>query len=52
MLQHEKIDIETQVMMAELDGAIEQKIGDKRKDKDVLDEFPDMPGIPDDLFIE
>ena len=52
MKQMEKIDLEVQIQMAELDAAIEQEIRDSRSDKEITAEFPDMPQVPEDIWVD
>ena len=48
----EKIDLEVQVQIAELDAAIEQKIGDSCTDDEVKADFLDMPEVPNDIWVD
>jgi len=52
VLPSERTQPEVQTAMARLDKAIEDKIGDHWKDAEVMEDFPGMPQIPNDIFIE
>ncbi|MCK7497545.1 MAG: hypothetical protein MZW92_47270 [Comamonadaceae bacterium] len=43
---------EVQVLKVELDTSIQDKIGDKRSDADCFADFPDVPEVPEDIFID
>jgi hypothetical protein len=43
---------EGKAKMIELDESIEQKIGDERTNEEVALEFPNVPQIPEDVFVD
>jgi hypothetical protein len=43
---------EVKALIEEYDNRVQSKIGDDRPDDDVIQEFPDMPPIPLDVFID
>jgi hypothetical protein len=51
LLQDDRLSAKVQVLKMELDTNIQEKIGDKRLDEDCFVEFPEVPKVPEDIFI-
>jgi hypothetical protein len=52
LLQDDWLSAKVQVLKVELDTSIQEKIGDKRLDMDCFAEFPEVPEVPKDIFID
>jgi hypothetical protein len=50
--QDDRLSAEVQALKVELDTNIQSKIGDKRSDEDCFAEFPEVPEVPEDIFID
>jgi hypothetical protein len=50
--QDDQLSAKVQVLKMELDTSIQEKMGDKRSDVDCFAEFPEVPKVPEDIFID
>ena len=48
----ELLQPEIKALILELDNTVNQKIGDQLSNDDVMQEFADLPPVPNDIFIE
>jgi hypothetical protein len=51
LTQDDRLSPVVKELMKDLDDAIQEKIGDKIPDVDCFDELPEIPEIPDDIFV-
>jgi hypothetical protein len=52
LFQDDWLSAKVQVLKVELDTSIQEKIGDKRSDMDCFAEFPEVPNVLEDIFID
>jgi hypothetical protein len=50
--QDDWLSAKVQVLKVELDTSIQEKIGDKHLDVDCFAEFPEVPEVPKDIFLD
>jgi hypothetical protein len=50
--QDDRLSAKVQVLKVDLDTNIHEKIGDKHSDVDCFAEFPEVPEVPKDIFID
>jgi hypothetical protein len=52
VMNDERMTTEVKAAIAELDQLIQNKIGDQRSNDETMEEFPDIPDVPMDLFVD
>jgi hypothetical protein len=50
--QDDWLSAKVQTLKVELDTSIQEKIGDKRLDVDCFAEYPEVPKVPEDIFLD
>jgi hypothetical protein len=52
LTQDDRLSAVVQAQMVELDTSITEKIGDARSDDECFADFPEMPELPEDIFLD